>query len=134
MLKKMCWFKKKVTCAHYPDIKNQKICGINQTFKKKCCFAKMQLPRDRSHWRTGSQFEELTVPNVRTNASQSWNQGFPPRGTAGSQTFESMLPNLGTTGSEFKELMVSNIGTTASESSNHGLQARKLDFFGSLWY
>ena len=66
---KMCWFKKKVTCAHYPDFKNQKHMRHKPNFQKKGCFAKMQLPRDRSHWRTGSQFEELTVPNVRTNGS-----------------------------------------------------------------
>ena len=42
--------------------------------------------------------------NLPTNASQSWNLGFPVLGTSGSQTFEPMLPNLGTSGSKISEL------------------------------
>jgi hypothetical protein len=54
---------------------------------------------------TGSQFEELLVPNVVNNASQSWNYAFLVLGTSSSQacsqTLEPMLPNLGTADSQF---------------------------------
>ena len=57
---------------------------------------------------TGSQLEQLMMvcKSCNHNASQSWNHGFPARGTAGSQSFEPMLPNLGTTGSQFEERAV----------------------------
>ena len=75
-----------------PTSKNQKICIIERT--KKYCFVKLRFPGVRSHWRMGSQFEELLV---RTNASQSWNHGRPVRGTAGPK-----------------------VRINASQSSNHG--------------
>ena len=93
---------------------------------------------------------------VVTNASQSWNHGFPVRGGAGSQTFEPILPNLGTTGSWLEQLTMArkscnqcfpileprvpssrncwfpNAWINASQPWNHGLPVRGTAGFPSI--
>ena len=70
-----------------------------------------RVPSSRNAW----------FPHVGTNASQSWNHGFPIWRTPGSQTLDPMLPNFGTTGFQFEELLVPkpwnqrfNLGTSGS--------------------
>jgi len=63
---------------------------------------------------TGSEFEELMVPNVGPNASQSWNHMFLVLGTGSSQMFQPMLPNLAASGSQF-EPRLPKLGTVGSQ-------------------
>ena len=118
-------------CAHHPDIKNQKICGINQTLKKvlqRYNFQGMEV--------IGARFpsaKNCWFPNVRINASQSW------------IAVPEHWNHIGSTGSQFEELQVlkgsnqcfpilepwvpcsrncwfTKVGTNASQSWNCGLR------------
>ena len=84
MLKKCVGSKKKVACAHYPDIKNPKNMRHKPNFQKK----NVVLQR--------CNCQEIEVIGARVPSSKNWRF----------QTFEPMLPNLGTRGSHLEELLV----------------------------
>jgi len=66
----MCWFKKMI-CAHYPGIKNQKNMRHKPNFEKQV----LQRYNFQGMEVIGARFpsaKNCWFPNVRINASQSW--------------------------------------------------------------